>query len=222
MAIKKILTRWLLSCGVVAGPLYVMVTLAQAFYREGFDLTQHRFSLLTAGDLGWIHQLNMMLVGTLTILLAVGVRRLLQTGWSGRWGPRLIGLVGAAYLFGGLCSSDPVAGFPLGTTPEVVQTTWQGVAQNASRGVSTLILIAASLVIAWWFSANGNRNWAWIYGTTIPAAFGFLTVVGLSIGGNPVAPAFLATPWIWMTMLALHLHRREKRERTESYLAQPA
>jgi hypothetical membrane protein len=68
MAKQPLFTRALLACGVVAGPTYVMVTMAQALTRDGFDLRQHRFSWLTAGDLGWIHQLNMVLVGVLTVL----------------------------------------------------------------------------------------------------------------------------------------------------------
>jgi hypothetical protein len=80
MAQQTVLTRALLACSVVAGPLYVMVTLAQALTRDGFDLRQHRFSWLTAGDLGWIHQSNMVLVGVLTVLFTVGVRQVLRTG----------------------------------------------------------------------------------------------------------------------------------------------
>ncbi len=34
-----------------------------------------------------------------------------------------------------------------------------------------------------------------------------LTAVGFAVGVNPVAPAFLATPWIWVTALAVHLYR---------------
>ena len=48
----------LLACGVVAGPLYVAITLTEALSRDGFDLTRHRFTLLTAGDLGCSHQLR--------------------------------------------------------------------------------------------------------------------------------------------------------------------
>jgi hypothetical protein len=43
--------------------------------------------------------------------------------------------------------------------------------QNASRGVSTLLLIATSLVIAGWFAAGGRRSWAWFHGTAIPVVF---------------------------------------------------
>jgi hypothetical protein len=44
--------------------------------------------LLTSGDLGWIHKSNMLLVGVLTALLAVGVGRMLRTGRGAVWGPR--------------------------------------------------------------------------------------------------------------------------------------
>jgi hypothetical protein len=208
-------TRALLACGAVAGPLYVTVTMAQALTRDGFDLRQHRFSWLTAGDLGWIHQSNMVLVGVLTLLLALGVRQVMRTGRGAVWGPRLLGLFGLAYVIGGMLRADPVAGFPPGTTPEMVQRTWHGVVQNASRGASSLLLIAASLVFAGWSAAEGRRAWAWFLGAAIPLVFAALTAVGFAIGGNPSALAFLATPWVWVTALALHLYRREAERRHE-------
>ena len=215
MAKQTLPTRALLACGAVGGPLYVMVTMAQVLTRDGFDLRQHRFTLLTAGDLGWIHQSNMVLVGLLTVLFAVGVRQLLRTGRGAVWGPRLLGLFGVAYVFGGLLAADPVAGFPPGTPVEMVQTTWQGAIQNASRSASTLLLIAASVVFARWFAAEGRRGWAWFYGAAIPSVFLALTAVGFAIGINPGALAFLATPWIWVTTLAIHLYQRAASQRTD-------
>jgi len=47
------------------------------------------------------------------------------------------------------------------------------------------------------------------YGAAIPTVFVALTAVGLAIGGNPSALAFLMTPWIWVTALAVHLYQRE-------------
>jgi Protein of unknown function (DUF998) len=205
MANQTFRIRALLACGVVAGPLYVAMTIAQALTRDGFDLRQHRFSYLTTGDFGWVHQSNMLMVGVLTVLLAVGVRQSLRTAKGAVWGPRLLGMFGAAYIIGGLLAADPVVGFPPGMTSEMVHTTWQGAAQNASRSASSLLLIAASLPIAASFLAEGRRVWAWIYGAAIPVIFVALTAVGFVIGGNPVALAFLATPWIWVTALSIHL-----------------
>ena len=114
---------------------------------------------------------------------------------------------------GGVLTADSVIGFPPGTTPEMVKTTWQGAVQNASRGASSLLLITTSLVIAGWFAAQGLRSWAWFYGAGIPTVFAALTAIGLAIGGNPAALAFLMTPWIWVTALAVHLYQREAKLR---------
>ncbi len=200
-------TRALLACGAVAGPLYVTVTLIQALTREGFDMKHHRFTYLTTGELGWIHQANMILVGLLTVLLALGVRRVLSTGRGSVWAPRLLLLFGLAYVFGGLLRADPVVGFPPGTTVEMAQKTWQGVVQNASRGVSTVLLVATSLVLAARFAAEGRRAFAWLSGFSVPLAFAALAVLGLALGTNPGAVGFLAMPWVCVTALAVLVYR---------------
>jgi hypothetical membrane protein len=215
MANQTLTTRALLACGVVAGPMYVTVTLIEALTRDGFDMKHHRFTALTTGDLGWIHQSNMVLVGALTVLLAVGGRQMMRTDRGTVWGPRLLTLFGVAYVIGGVFRADPAVGFPPGTTAEMVHTTWHGAVQEASRSASTLLLIATSLVFAGWFAAQERRGWAWFYGVAIPAVFTALTAVGFAIGVNPVAPAFLATPWIWVTALAVHLYRRESQRRQD-------
>jgi hypothetical protein len=218
MARRTLPTRALLGCGVVAGPVYVTVALTQALTRDGFDLARHRFTALTAGDLGWIHKSNMVLVGVLTVLVAVGVARVLRTGRGAVWGPRLLGLFGVAYIVGGALTADPAAGFPPGAASEMVRTTAQGAVQNASRGASTVLLIATSVVIAWHFAATGHRGWAWfygLYGAAVPIVFAALVAVNSVVGSYPYASAvvFLATPWIWVTVLAVHLYGRESAHR---------
>jgi len=218
MARRTLPTQALLACGVVAGPVYVTVAMAQALTRDGFDLARHRFTALTAGDLGWIHKSNMLLVGALTVLFAVGVAHVLRTGRGATWGPRLLGLFGLAYVVGGALTADPAAGFPPGAASEVVQTTWQGAVQNASRGASTVLLIAASVLIASHFAATGRRGWAWfygLYGAAVPVVFAALVAVNSAVGSYPYAIAviFLVTPWIWVTTLAVHLYGRESARR---------
>jgi hypothetical protein len=213
MARRTLPTRALLACGAVAGPVYVTVAMAQALTRDGFDLARHRFTALTAGDLGWIHKSNMLLVGVLTVLFAVGVGQVLRTGRGAVWGPRLLGLFGLAYVIGGALTADPVAGFPPGAS-EMVRTTWQGAVQNASRGASTFLLIATSVVIARYFAATGRRGWAWfygLYGAAVPVVFAALIAVNSAVGNYPYATAvvFLVAPWIWVAVLAVHLYGLE-------------
>src|SRR5437016_11844943 len=47
-------TRSLLGYGILAGPFYVVVALAQGLLRPGFDLARDDVSLLSNGDWGWI------------------------------------------------------------------------------------------------------------------------------------------------------------------------
>jgi hypothetical protein len=58
-------TRLLLGLGVIAGPFYVAVSLAQALTRDGFDITRHAWSLLANGDLGWLQMANLILTGAI-------------------------------------------------------------------------------------------------------------------------------------------------------------
>jgi hypothetical protein len=48
------LGRFLLICGVVAGPFFYLVVLLQMATRKGFDITRHPISLLSLGSGGWV------------------------------------------------------------------------------------------------------------------------------------------------------------------------
>jgi len=74
------LTRALLACGVVAGPIYIVVGVIQIFIRPGFAMRRHELSLMSNGDLGWIQISNLVVTGLLSILCAVGLRRVLHPG----------------------------------------------------------------------------------------------------------------------------------------------
>lgn len=205
-------TKQLLACGVLAGPIYIAVTAIQALTRDGFDPAHHRYNLLTTGDLGWIHRTNYIVAGVLMLLFAVGVRRMLRQGRGARWGPLLLGLYGVAYITSGLFPADPVVGFPPGTVSE--STTWHGIAQMASRSVSSAALIAASLVIARWFTAQGLRGWAWFSWLAVPISLaGFALVEAAGADTATKYAAFLVPGilmWVWISAFAVHLYRRDE------------
>jgi len=100
-------TRSLLAGGVVAGPLFIVVGLLQAFTREGFDLRRHPLSLLSNGDLGWIQVATFVVTGLLFAGAAVGMRRVLHPGRGGTWGPLLVGAVGVGMIAAGVFVADP-------------------------------------------------------------------------------------------------------------------
>src|SRR5258708_7196471 len=108
-------TRTLHMCGIVAGPLYMILGLIQMAIRPGFDITPHPLSLLSNGELGWIQISNFVVAGALLIAGAFGVKRTMQSGRGWSWAPRMIGLYGLGLIGAGIFSADPALGFPPGT-----------------------------------------------------------------------------------------------------------
>jgi hypothetical protein len=106
-------TRSALWCGVLAGPFYLAVGLAQAFVREGFDLGRHPLSMLANGPGGWIQTANFVITGLMVIAAAAGLRRVLRPG--ARALPWFLGGFGAAMIVAAAFPADPVDGFPPGT-----------------------------------------------------------------------------------------------------------
>jgi hypothetical protein len=125
-------TKSLLGYGVIAGPVFVLVSGIQALTRDGFDPTRHAWSLLSNGSLGWIQITNFVLTGLMIVALAVGLRRALPPGLGGTWAPRLIGAYGVGLVAAGVFRADPALGFPPGTPPDAREVSWHGVVHFAS------------------------------------------------------------------------------------------
>src|SRR2546423_6327075 len=132
------LTRVLLLCGVVAGPLYVIVGVIEMLTRPGFDPTRHDLSLMSNGDWGWIHISLLILTGLLTIAGAVGMRRVLRGGRGGNWGPPLPCIYGVGVICAGFFTPHPAPGFPPRTPPNAPAISWHGPLPLIFRGVGFL------------------------------------------------------------------------------------
>src|SRR5262245_61577769 len=147
-------TRTLLGYGVIAGPLYVAVGLAQALTRDGFDLSRHAWSLLTNGHLGWIQIANFIVTGLMTVAAAVGLRRALPPGRTRIWAPALLAAYGGGLVGAGIFHADPAQGFPVGT-PETTTMSWHGALHFTIGGVGFLCLIAACFILGSHYSRTG-------------------------------------------------------------------
>jgi hypothetical membrane protein len=194
-------TRSLLGYGVVAGPFYVVVGLAQALTRDGFDISKHAWSLLTNGDLGWIQIANFVLTGLMTVAAAYGLRRALTPGRGRTWAPLLVGVYGASLVGAGIFRPDPAQGFPAGT-PETTTVSWHGAAHFAC-------LIAACFVLAGRFSRDGRRGLARFSRVTgVAFLAGFAGIASGSHG--PTTLAFVAAVGLvcaWLTTVCVHFYR---------------
>src|SRR6476619_3927758 len=146
---ERRVTRALLGYGVIAGPFYVVVSLAQAAVRDGFDLTRHEWSLLANGPGGWVQVVNLILTGLMVVAAGVGYRRALGSGTGGRWAPRLLGVYGGCLVASGIFTADPMGGFPVGTPDgPPVSPTLHGLLHVVFGGIGFLALVAATAVLA--------------------------------------------------------------------------
>src|SRR5688500_13060799 len=154
-------TKLLLTGGVLAGPIYIIVGIAQILTREGFDITRHPLSFMSLGDLGWIQITNFIVTGLLVIAGAIGMRRLAQADKRLRRGALLVGIYGMGVLGGGLFVTDPALGFPPGT-PDTYPTTmsWHGLLHFIFGQIGLLALIAAIFVCARCFASFSLLFWA--------------------------------------------------------------
>lgn len=150
-------TARLLSAGVVAGPLFLTVGLAQAFTRDGFDLDRHPLSLLALGSLGFVQVANFVVTGLLVVAAAAGSRRALGGGAGATWGPRLVAGFGVGMILAGVFVADPADGFPVGTPAGPGEISWHGALHGLGFVVAMLSWVSACLVLARACAARGRR-----------------------------------------------------------------
>jgi len=204
-------TRSLLGYGIVAGPLYVAVSLGQAAVRDGFDLTRHSWSLLANGTGGWVQSTNLALSGLMVVAAAIGYRRAMPDGVGRRWAPRLLGTYGLGMVGAGIFRADPMAGFPAGTPAgPPVDPTLHGTLHFVCGGIGFLALIAAALVLARRFQREGRGVRAVCSAVTGVAFLAGFAGIASGSTSRAVTLAFVAAVLMvlgWLTSTSLHLYK---------------
>ncbi|GIP39312.1 hypothetical protein J31TS4_25920 [Paenibacillus sp. J31TS4] len=205
---RNVWGRKLLAGGVAVAPLFYGISLAQ-FTREGFDIRRHAISTLTLGDWGWIQSLNFIVTGLLAILAAIGFRTVLRGGKGGAWGPWLIGLFGLGMLLAGLFRPDPGLSFPPGA-PDGPPASMSGHAaiHMAAFCLAFFSLVAASLVLARRFAAQGERGWSrYCIGSGLAAMVLILAGMGMGTWVGVLMGIAGLIAFGWVSLLAGRLSR---------------
>lgn len=205
-------TKSLLGYAIISGPLYIVVSLAQAVSRDGFDLTRHQWSLLANGTHGWIQVVNFVLTGLMTVAGAVGLARALRPGRGATWGPRLVAAFGVGVVAAGIFRPDPALGFPAGTPdgPPAVLTL-AGTLHFVAAGIAFGCLAAACFVLARRFSAEGRRGWtvsSRLVGGVFLAGFAAVASSAGSIAANLVFTVAVVAVYVWTSAIAVDRYRR--------------
>jgi len=203
------LTKALLRCGVIAGPLYILIGALQVLIRPGFDVRYNVLSQMALGDLGWIQTANFAISGLLVLAGAIGIGRALRSGHGATWAPRLIGIYGAGLVGAAIFSADPGFGFPPGT-PAGMPTTMSthALIHFALGGIAFFSIIGACFVVARRYAKLGQRGWA-AYSVATGIIF-LVAFVGTASGSGLVAFTLglwvaIGLAWVWLSVLSARL-----------------
>ncbi len=150
----------MLTAGVVAAPLFLLVSFIQMPLNPGFDLTRHAFSYLSIGDTGTIQQANFVVLGLLNLVAAGGLVSALR-GKTRYVAAALLALNGLGQIIAGIFTLDPSNGFPIGAPdglPETVST--HGNLHGLGFGLSIVTWVSLLVVLASLLKRNDERPWA--------------------------------------------------------------
>jgi hypothetical membrane protein len=208
-------TKALLSCGAIAGPLFVLVFLVEGATRAGYDPLRHPVSSLALGDHGWTQTANFVVAGLLTLAFAAGLRLALWPGKGSIWGPLLIGAWAIGLLGAGIFPTDPVSGYPPGTPDQLPGYSWHGAFHDLFSLPGFAALAAACFVFGSRFAARGERGWAvysFFTGLAFTVAFvlasaGFGQAEGLVDLAGLFQRLAVTIGFGWLTLFALRLLR---------------
>jgi hypothetical protein len=204
---RRLMTDRLVSCGLVAGPLFVVAFLVQgALKGSGYDALRHPVSSLALGPNGWVQTATFLVTGLLTVAFAIGIWR------SGlRAGGFLIGVWGVGLVGAGLFVTDPVSGFPVGTPP-IIDYTTIGAVHDGFSLPGFFALAAAQVVL------SRGRGWKWLtYSLLSATAYlvcfllagsGFSQTASLVDVAGLFQRLTVTIGWVWTVLLALRVLRR--------------
>ncbi len=189
----------MLLAGVVAGPLYVIVSLIEVVSRDGFDPRRHAWSQLANGDHGWIHSATLIVSGLLVVLAAYGWRTALRSrAWA------FLTVYGLSMVVAGVFRADAGNGFPEGA-PDTVAVSTSGLVHFAAGGIGFPCLVVACLLVA--------RRMRPVLSRVTGIFFGLAFLALIAGGGQAwslltfTAAVILASAWITVVSLELGAHR---------------
>ncbi len=203
---RAAVTRSLVGYGVVVGPGYLLVGVAQGLLRPGFSFARHPLSVLANGDYGWVQTTNFALSGLMVIAAAVGMARVVgkgarATSWA-------LAAFGVGVALAAIFRADPVDGFPVGTPlGPPTQITTMGLLHFLVSALAFTCFGVSALLAARMLARRGERaasRWSLVSGLVMLSGFfgGFAlpsAVLGIWIS--------VVTGWAWLAVLSLHLYR---------------
>ena len=209
------LTGRLLDCGAVAGPLFVATFLIEGTRRRDYEPRRHPVSSLALGPGGWRQTANFLVAGFLYLAGAVGLARGPGAAGGTRAGSVLVGSAATGLIGAGAFVTDPVSGYPPGTSERQASYTRSGALHDAFSAPTFLGLPMAQVLFARAFIRDRARGWAWYSGMTaavmsitfVLASAAFGQVRRLVAYGGLFQRVSVVAGFSWLTAISIRARR---------------
>jgi hypothetical membrane protein len=203
---RAAVTRSLLGYGVVVGPFYLLLGVAQGLLRPGFSFARHPLSVLANGDYGWVQTTNFALSGLMVIAAAIGIARVVgrgarATSWT-------LAAFGAGVALAAIFRADALEGFPVGTPlgpPTSIST--MGLTHFLVSALAFTCFGVSALLAAPMLARRGERAMSRLsLASGLVMLLGFFGAFALP---SPVLGIWISvvTGWAWLAVLSRHLYR---------------
>lgn len=206
--------RWLLRCGVLAGPVFTATFLAEGAVRDdGYSPLRHPVSSLALGPRGWIQTTNFTMTGALFLAGAAGLRLTGSRGFSdSRVAPVLVAAAGAGLIAAAAFPTDPVGGYPPGTPDMPERPSRTGIAHNLAAVPVFLGLPAAAALTGRRADEPGFALYCAATAVTMPATMmlagaGFGQTNRLGPFGGLLQRASIVSGFGWLTAVSVRALR---------------
>lgn len=194
-----------LWCGVLAGPLFILVFLLEGFLRAGYNPLRQPVSALSHGPRGWVQQANFFINGILLVAYAWGLFTL--PSLNSLWGPLFIFFYGAGLVGAGMFITD-FGRRTLGPSP----TRTAGILHEIFSAIVFISLTLACFIFAHFFYSISLPYWAIYSALTgvlyftgfVVFARGFDRSSTLASIAGLVQRLTISVGAVWVTLVALH------------------
>jgi len=202
----------LLTCGAIAGPLFVIIFLVEGATRAGYNPLRHPVSSLALGTFGWMQTANFIDAGLLMVAFALGLWLTLRSQRGSRSGSLLIAAWGIGLLAAGTFVTDPVSGYPPGAPDLLLTRTLHGNLHDWFSLAGFLALTASCFVFSSQFALRGEQGWR-IYSVMTGIFFPIgIALASVAFSQNATLVSFggliqritVIIGWAWLSLLAMH------------------
>jgi hypothetical protein len=162
--------KLLLICGAISGIIFTLSWMIQEAFKVGYNPLMVPISSLAIGELGWIQSATFLISGVTLIFFAYGLEKIRKNKGFSKWIVIFLAIGGIGLIGAGCFVTDPMNGFPPGTSETALETTLTGTLHQLFSILLFIGLPVAMALFSKYFLKVKNRKW-WIYSVSSAILF---------------------------------------------------